>query len=274
MSAENEVTTDQGSHSDHLASPESTSSSTNDYSGSLFSLGAESSVATEAPEAPTGAEEPQGTEPSERPEWLPEKFKTPEAMVDSYKSLESRMGSFTGAPEGDYDLALPEGFEDFSFYEGTEHDIKAFSEMAKELNMSQDGFNKVLDLYVKSESERAGLEQRAREQAAMTALGGEKEAPQRIASLTAKAQSTFTAEEFKVLQDAASGSINAAGSALRFAEMMIARLSGSQPVDAGSFSQVKPQLSRDDLREMMKDPRYQSSEEFREKVRAGYASLR
>ena len=44
------------------------------------------------PEAPQ-AEAPQDNQPSERPEWLPEKFKTPEDLAKSYSELEKKLSS-------------------------------------------------------------------------------------------------------------------------------------------------------------------------------------
>lgn len=46
------------------------------------------------PEAPQ-AEAPQDNQPSERPEWLPEKFKTPEDLAKSYSELEKKLSSPT-----------------------------------------------------------------------------------------------------------------------------------------------------------------------------------
>ena len=44
------------------------------------------------PEAPQ-EEAPQDNQPSERPEWLPEKFKTPEDLAKSYSELEKKLSS-------------------------------------------------------------------------------------------------------------------------------------------------------------------------------------
>jgi len=35
----------------------------------------------------------------ERPEWLPQKFKTGEDLAKSYGELEKKIGAYTGAPE-------------------------------------------------------------------------------------------------------------------------------------------------------------------------------
>lgn len=45
--------------------------------------------------------------PGDRPEWLPEKFKTPEALAESYKALEKKLGQKqTSAVPETYDLKI------------------------------------------------------------------------------------------------------------------------------------------------------------------------
>lgn len=45
------------------------------------------------------AEEKTAEETSSRPEWLPEKFESPEAMAEAYKSLETKLGTPKDAPD-------------------------------------------------------------------------------------------------------------------------------------------------------------------------------
>lgn len=60
-------------------------------SESLLS-GGESAVSNQASEATTQTA-PQTTDTSQRPEWLPEKYKTPEDLAKAYKELEGKLGS-------------------------------------------------------------------------------------------------------------------------------------------------------------------------------------
>jgi hypothetical protein len=76
----------------------------------------------------------------ERPDWLPEKFKSVSDVAKSYSELEKRVGS---APK-DYDLSKAESWID--------PDYAPFQEMmqfAKEKHVSQDVFDKVLDSVTK-----------------------------------------------------------------------------------------------------------------------------
>jgi hypothetical protein len=69
-----------------------------------------------------------------RPEWLPPKYKKASDVAKAYSELEKKLGAFSGAPEN-YDIASLELDEnDFT--------LREISAVAKELNMSQEGFNK------------------------------------------------------------------------------------------------------------------------------------
>ena len=71
-----------------------------------------------------------------RPDWLPSKYKKVADVAKAYTELERRLGGFTGAPEA----------YDFSSLELDENQlvVKELSRVGKELNMSQEGLQKVL----------------------------------------------------------------------------------------------------------------------------------
>lgn len=80
----------------------------------------------------------------ERPEWLPQKYNKVADVARAYGELEKKLGSFTGAPD-DYDIkSLELDDDDFT--------LKEIKSVAKELNMSQEGFNKLVGR-IKSASE-------------------------------------------------------------------------------------------------------------------------
>jgi hypothetical protein len=65
--------------------------------------------------APAGSSPPSPTPTgaggiSERPDWLPEKFKAPEDLVTSYKELESKFSERVNIPET-YEVEVPAGLE-------------------------------------------------------------------------------------------------------------------------------------------------------------------
>jgi hypothetical protein len=72
----------------------------------------------------------------QRPDWLPEKYQKVSDLGKAYTEAQKKLGSFTGAPEK-YDLSVLELDENQLL-------VKEMTSVAKELNMSQDGFNKFL----------------------------------------------------------------------------------------------------------------------------------
>lgn len=96
----------------------------------------------------------------DKPEWFKDgTFKTVEDQAKGYSDLKSkfdkRYGGFTGAPEGDYEISLNEELTSTGYNIDSNSDtFKAFSEMARELNMSQDGFNQALNVFGKYEAEQ------------------------------------------------------------------------------------------------------------------------
>lgn len=73
-------------------------------------------------------------------------------QAKAYVELQSKFGSFTGAPE-EYAVELSEGMNESIKLEDFADDpiLADFKEMAKEMNMSNEGFNKAIDLYFKGQ---------------------------------------------------------------------------------------------------------------------------
>ncbi|WP_421876594.1 hypothetical protein [Pacificispira sp.] len=81
----------------------------------------------------------------DRPEWLPEKFKSPEDMAKAYANLEKKLGEKQpSAPESyDFDTAIQEhGLAELSDDERT-----MITDGFKELKMTQDQVNGVIGMY-------------------------------------------------------------------------------------------------------------------------------
>lgn len=92
-----------------------------------------------------------------RPEWLPEKFKTPEDLVTSYSSLESKLGkgqeelreaimgeieqeAFSNRPESSGDYVLPEGADELA----DDPNVDWWANFAWENGFSQEEFEEGL----------------------------------------------------------------------------------------------------------------------------------
>lgn len=82
-----------------------------------------------------------------KPEWIRKEFKTVEAQAKSYNELIKKFGDFHGAPEA-YDFKNVENTE---FHIHAEADnSKKFAAIAKEMGLSQDGFEKILGFFNKT----------------------------------------------------------------------------------------------------------------------------
>ena len=88
----------------------------------------------------------------EIPEWFkPGTFKTVEAQAEGYAKLQAHhqksLGGFTGAPEGDYNLALNETASELGIeLNSDDPNIAQFAEFAKSNNMNQETFTELLSM--------------------------------------------------------------------------------------------------------------------------------
>lgn len=78
------------------------------------------------------------------PEFLRDEFKTVEQQAKSYNELVKKFGAFHKAPE-QYKIDDVKN-EKYRIKDGDEN-LKGFMNLAKELNMSQEGFNKVIKYF-------------------------------------------------------------------------------------------------------------------------------
>ena len=78
-----------------------------------------------------------------RPEFLKEKYVSVEDQAKAYLELEKRMGEFKGAPKEGYKFDnLPEGLS------AEDPLIQGFTDTFKEMNLSQEGFERVIGKFV------------------------------------------------------------------------------------------------------------------------------
>ena len=204
-----------------------------------------------------------------RPENVPEKFWNNDTksvnndqVLESYNQLSSKFGAFTGAPEA-YEFKLSEDLTSNGVeLNGDDPLISAFSEFAKESNMSSEHANKLVNMFVESKyadglSATTDEETRVGEQMAL--LGDN--AVQRVSNIDNWARANLTPEQAEGLNDAAT---TAAG--VQAIEALIAksRNSSVSPEGAVQASQVSMteltslQQAKDEHgnRKMQTDPEY------------------
>ena len=122
------------------------------------------SGAVEAPAVDAAVSDPiQAT--SDRPEWLPEKYKTGEDLAKAYKALESKIGSkdeelrktimdeiqteaYAGRPETAGDYQLPDSVDPASAVDSEL--LNWWSEHAYENGYDQEEFQKGIEMYMSS----------------------------------------------------------------------------------------------------------------------------
>ena len=194
----------------------------------------------------------------ERPEWLPEKFNTPEDMATSYANLESKIGqkeedirtsihkeleeSFHAnrpATAGDYELP-----EIIDAEQANENELlQWWANEAFENGYSQEQFTKGVEMY--AQALQAGMPDLDAE---MKALGDN--AQDRINAVELWANANFPADALPALQDLAS-----TAKGIEVMETIIEKLKGASINGNATPAGV---ISEADLNQMMKDPRYWS----------------
>lgn len=128
----------------------------------------------------------------DRPEWFKaDKYKTVADQAQAYTSLESKFGSFTGAPD-EFTVNLSDEIKEKGIeLTGEDPMMEEAMKFAKESNMSQEGFDNMVNLYAMSKlAEGGAIEEHKAEQ--MKALG--ENAQGRIDNLNAWADKNLSPE--------------------------------------------------------------------------------
>ncbi len=131
----------------------------------------------------------------DKPEWFKDgKYKTVSAQAQAYNDLESKFGSFTGAPES-YEVSLSaELSEKGMTIDAEDTMVVQAMEFAKASGMNQDGFNNLINLYGEVELARTAADDEIRTQE-MQALGSTAE--KRIGNLQQWGKANLSAEMFE-----------------------------------------------------------------------------
>jgi len=191
----------------------------------------------------------------DKPEWFKDsKYKSVSAQAEAYAGLESKLGGFTGAPEGDYELSFPEGVEG----EWVEGDplMKGFQTWARDNNLSQDKFTDLLHLYVNNESQMMGSDRETE----LAAIGDNAQA--RLQNISDYARANLSEDEY---QGILAATTTAAG--VKAIEALIAQTRNLKiPTNDQDVTSQGP--TREAIQERVADPRYQTSPEFRKETDA------
>jgi hypothetical protein len=224
-----------------------------------------------APEAEGTTEETQEAtteQTTEVPEWLSKKYMTPERSLEeaiqeqakAHRELEKKFGSFTGAPE-EYEVTVSEELKERGF-EVDDNDVlldeaKVF---AKEIGMSQDGFNRMVEMWAKTEFAKADLENE-RISNEMKALG--KNAEARVKNLADWASANLPPDLIEGFQQAGitAGAIQAMEQMIAMTRNAPATPSGAQGAPGATAEEVrKMQFEKDEHgnRRIQTDPDFRA----------------
>lgn len=218
-----------------------------------------------SPEQQVAESQEQPTEQSsDKPEWLPEKFNSPEEMAKAYSELESKMGSTENeSPEARKDLSIPELSEkDMNYYSQRfsdngaldEADYKGLSELGVDKNM--------VDTYIQG--------QVAMQQQYATTIYNEVGGEETYRAMTEWASNTLSPEEVTVFDTAVnSGDTNQTMSAVKGLQARYQMENGTQPnlrqgKTTGSGNEAYASL--DEMKREMQNPKYRTDPAFRQRV--------
>ena len=194
--------------------------------------------------------------PVEHPEWFKhDKYESIEKQAEAYAELESKFGAFVGAPE-EYELSPSEDINTQLSERGLQplgKDDPLITEMgaiAKELNMSQDGFNKFASKYLEYQMQTED----ARIAQAIETIG----AP-RINKVAQWGKANLSETEFKLLEGATS-----TAEGVEFVELMMKQLRGEP--DLSHKGATTSQLTKAEIVSMQSKPEYRTDAAYRAKV--------
>lgn len=204
-------------------------------------------------------ESPSGDQGGERPEWLPEKFQSPQAMAESYAELEKKLGS-NQAPES-YDIS-DDRYEGFEF--NRDEDLTGFMELAKQNGIPQEGFEQMLDFYVESEKSRGAQDMQARTDIALETFGGQESFNKAVSDLKTMANAQLDSDQQQLLHIATSASQQSGAAVIQLVSSI---LSNREPTQLGSRTIVNNTgPSKDEILKRMEDPRYKTDPAFNASV--------
>lgn len=175
------------------------------------------------------------------PEWFKaDKYKSVADQAKAYKDLESRFGSFTGAPEEYADVQLNEQLVEMGVELDKEDPMYQDAlEFAKSLDMNQEGFDKMIELYAMNQvAEQQAIQDHKAEQ--IQQLGPQAEA--RINNINAWANRNLPPEMIEGLQEMATSA-----STVQTLERLIAM---SRPAQVAPSGEPVSGITEGELREM------------------------
>lgn len=188
----------------------------------------------------------------EQPEWFKSsKYKTVADQAQAYAGLESKLGSFTGAPENGYEVVIPEGMN--VSIPDDDPMLSQFNEWAAKSGLSQDAHTELLGVYIENVlGSMPNIEDEVKR------IGPD--AQERISSMVSWGKANLDQKDFETMQ-----SLATTAEGFQLLEKM---RSMSRESQVSAPDQVKPtsSMSKEKLYEMIADERYETSSSYRAEV--------
>lgn len=215
------------------------------------------------------AEQTEVTEVTDRPDYLPEKFNSPEEMAKAYAELEAKLGSTENKESKTKDdLSIPEATGELS-----EADMQFYSDrFAENGKLDESDYaglekmgisNEMVDSYIAGQL--ALINTHA--QNVYSQVGGE----DNYTSMVQWASETFSAEEVAVFDAAVnSGDTNQTMSAVKGLQARYTMENGTQPnlrQGKTTGSGIEAYASLDEMKREMQNPKYRTDPAFRQRVK-------
>lgn len=190
----------------------------------------------------------------EKPDWFVDsKYKTVAEQAKGYNELRTKLGNFTGAPDG-YEVNVAEDVGEIDV--DRDHPLfKTLESWGKESNLSQDGFDNLLNLYLSFENDiQSQLNEtiQSSQQEEIKKLGDDAE--HRIKQIKDWASNNLNEEEIEAFKG-----MGQTAEQIEILEKLVNKSSyKSVPTD----NIVKGRLGQHEIRELMKDQRYGRDMDF------------
>lgn len=155
-----------------------------------------------------------------KPDWYKsDKYKSVGEQAKAYTNLEKRLGSFTGAPEGEYVVKVPDQFKDVVQIDSTNPLFGKLNKLARDSQMNQAGYDGIIGLL--AEYEASTFVPPPTVEDAKKAIGAN--ADTRLDAVSKWAKANLDEPGLKSLQAALSTSNPAIGETLSVIEAAIAK---------------------------------------------------
>lgn len=216
-----------------------------------------------------------------RPQWLPEKFKSPEDMAKAYAELEKKLH---GGKKDEATPTTPEATTDSKTTEGQPQGGIEFTKYSTELvekgTLSEDSYKELetkgmskelVDSYIEGQNalkELATLRQEQSTREIKSLVGSEQD----WIAATSWAATNWTEEQLNTFNEAVTKDVASAKLAVQNLKFSYLQANGSEPVtvvEGGSTSTPAPGFaSKAEMIKAVNDPRYKNDPAYRASVEA------